>query len=321
MFQGFCVADFDCYEPRKWKSNVFNRERLDVKQKLLTLAETLTGEVLGADGTPLLVEASVEHPALGNHKQVEAQHLFFSRHAAARKEIDGILDRKRPIASLLDDPTPQRNHLFLAVTVSQEALEVSLRLHPDAEVDRQNLVRKLEAYYEAERILALLRSLPTGYHIGVLPALVPLDATAPLLEQLHALIAQLPVSGSLSVPGQVPHLFVLGHQVSRQEILAQSGPDQAAWIRARLVELLPFYQWIAWSRDNDFVSMRDVLDKEKAVKRQRGMQKGDRVRVVHGMLSGKDGVVQEIDAKGHLKVLVGKMVVKIDAADVERSPA
>lgn len=321
MFQGFCVADFDCYEPRKWKSNVFNRERLDVKQKLLALADTLTSEVLGADGTPLLIEASVEHPALGNHKQVEAQHLFFSRHAAARKEIDGILDRKRPIASLLDDPTPQRNHLFLAVTVSQEALEVALRLHPDAEVDRQNLVRKLEAYYEAERILALLRSLPTGYHIGVLPALVPLDATAPLLEQLQALIAQLPASGSLSVPGQVPHLFVLGHQLSRQEVLAQSGPDQAAWIRARLVELLPFYQWTAWSRDNDFVSMRDVLDKEKAVKRQRGMQKGDRVRVVRGMLSGKDGVVQEIDAKGHLKVLVGKMVVKIDAADVERSPA
>jgi hypothetical protein len=31
--------------------------------------------------------------------------------------------------------------------------------------------------------------------------------------------------------------------------------------------------------------------------------------------------VQEVDAKGHLKILVGKMVLKIDAADVERPDA
>ena len=31
MFPGFTAADFDAYQPKKWKSNVFNRERLEVK--------------------------------------------------------------------------------------------------------------------------------------------------------------------------------------------------------------------------------------------------------------------------------------------------
>jgi len=67
--------------------------------------------------------------------------------------------------------------------------------------------------------------------------------------------------------------------------------------------------------------MRQVLDKERNTRRQKGLHKNDKVRIVRGMLAGKDGVVQEVDAKGHLKILVGKMVLKIDAADVERPDA
>ena len=93
MFPGFTAADFDAYQPKKWKSNVFNRERLDVKQKLVALGRELQGAMLAPDGSPLAVEPSVEHPALWNHKQVEAQHLYFSRNEGARKELDAIIDR------------------------------------------------------------------------------------------------------------------------------------------------------------------------------------------------------------------------------------
>jgi transcription antitermination factor NusG len=46
--------------------------------------------------------------------------------------------------------------------------------------------------------------------------------------------------------------------------------------------------------------------------------KNDRVRIVRGMFAGKTGVVQEIDAKGSLRVLVGKMTVKVDIEDVAK---
>src|SRR4029453_5313119 len=112
--------------------NVFNRERLEVKQKLLALGKELAGMLTASDGSPLLCEAPVEHPALWNHKQVEAQHLFFSRNEGARKELDRIIDRSRPMTSMLEDPTPQRNHIFVSMSLDQQRIELAVKLHPDA---------------------------------------------------------------------------------------------------------------------------------------------------------------------------------------------
>ena len=90
--------------------------------------------------------------------------------------------------------------------------------------------------------------------------------------------------------------------------------------RARTLQsLLPIYRFIAWSRDNDFVSIRETLQKEKQQKRQKGLAKNDAVRIVRGMFAGKQGVVQEVDAKGGLRVLVGKVAVKLGAEDVQKA--
>ena len=324
MFAGLTQSDFACYEPRKWKSNVYNRERLEVRQKLLALGQSCAGHLLGPDGAPLFLEASVEHPAVWNHKQVDSQSIFFSRNEAARKQLDGFIDRQKPISSLLDDPTPQRNHLFLGVTVLHESLDVVLKIHPDASVDRQNLERKLDEHYEAERLLGLLHELPEGFTIGVLPDQSALSADFSI-EQLAEIMSALPpqsgAAGGMLIPGQPVHMFAIGTSQPATQFVAMSTDEQAAWVTAQLTLLLPIYRFIVWTRDNDFVSMAKVLDKEKTVRRQRGFQKGDRVRIVRGMLAGKDGAVAEVDAKGLLKIIVGKMVIKIDASDVERANA
>lgn len=316
-FPGFSQADFEAYEPKKWRSNVFNRERLEVKQKLVALGRDLQGSLVGADGAPLAVEASVEHPALWNHKQVEAQHLFFSRNEGARKELDQIIDRQKSIASLIDDPTPLRNHVFLAVTLSHQVLELSLKLHPDARVDRQNLERKCEDHFERERLLARLRGLDGAFRAGVTPALKSVGELddAGLGEILAQLAAPQP---ALLPPGTPPRLFYVGEQLARDEAIAL-GAGVVERIRAGLVALLGIYKLIAWTRDNDFVSMRETLQKERQAKRQKGLTKNDPVRIVRGMFAGKAGVVQEVDAKGGLRVLVGKVAVKIDAEDVVKA--
>jgi len=81
---------------------------------------------------------------------------------------------------------------------------------------------------------------------------------------------------------------------------------------------MPIYQFIAWTRDNDFVLMREALKQEKQAKRQKGLSKNDKVRIVRGVFAGRTGVVQEIDAKGALKVLVGTVAVKLAAEEVEK---
>ena len=97
---------------------------------------------------------------------------------------------------------------------------------------------------------------------------------------------------------------------------AAASPEFGDLARADLAALLPIYQLIAWSRDNDFVSIKETLQKERQTKLTKGLAKHDRVQIVRGVLAGKEGVVQDFDAKGGLKVLVGKMAVKVDAQDV-----
>ncbi len=316
MFEGLTDADFEAYAPKKWKSNVYNRERLDVKQKLLALGRTLATGVTAADGSPLTLESSAEHPAQWNHKQVEAQHVFLSRNELGRKELDAIMARGQSIASLLDDPTPQRNHLFLALTVAHDRAEAALKLHPDARVDRENLARRCEDHFEREKLLALLHAMPAQFQIGLTTgALVPAATVAD--GALCELIAALAAPSPPALPGTPQRLLYVGCAFPRAEAVA-AGPGFLDVARAAMEALLPIYRFIAWSRDNDFVSIRDTLEKEKQVKRQRGLSPKDEVRIVRGVLAGQIGLVQEIDARGGLRVLVGKLAVKVGADDVEK---
>ncbi len=313
MFPGFTDRDFDAYAPNKWKSNVFNRERLEVKQKLLALTRELAGELVALDGSPLTVEASVEHPTLWNGKQVEAQHVFFSRNEAARKELDKIMDRARPMANLLDDPTPQRKHIFLSVGIDHERIELAVKLHPEAKVDRQNLERKLAEVWEREKVLDMIRTLPEGSTAGVTNG-VSFPADKLDENAVKALLADL---ARPELPGKT-NLLVIGHSWSRADAKS-AGPEIVDQARAEMAALLPIYQFIAWSRDNDFVSMREQLKQEKQVKRQKGLTRGDKVKIVRGVFSGRVGAVQDIDAKGALKVLVGTVAVKLAADEVEKA--
>jgi hypothetical protein len=318
MFPGFTAADFDAYQPKKWKSNVFNRERLEVKQKLVALGRELQGAMLAPDGSPLAVEPSVEHPALWNHKQVEAQHLWFSRNEGARKELDAIIARGQSIASMIDDPSPQRNHLFLAATLGEQALELSLKLHPDARVDRENLERKCDDHFEREKLLHLLRGLGDGFRAGITPEVVSVaELDEGKLLELIAALAKMSAPQPLTL-GAPQKLFYVGRTIPRGDaVTAAAGIVDEA--KRTLQALLPIYRFIAWSRDNDFVSIKEALQKEKQQKRQKGLAKNDAVRIIRGMFAGKQGIVQEVDAKGGLRVLVGKVAVKLAAEDVQKS--
>lgn len=318
MFPGFTTADFEAYQQKKWKSNAFNRERLEAKQKLLALGRDLQGELLAPDGSPLAVETTVEHPALWNHKQVDAQHLYFSRNQGARKELDAIIDRGKSFASMIDDPTPLRNHLLLAVTLGEQSIELALRLHPDARVDRENLERKCEDHFEAEKLLHLVRSLDPAFRAGLTPETIAVgELDEGKLREIVAAFAEPAAPAPLSLGGAPARMFYVGRTIARADALA-AGSALSDLARASLSSLLPIYRFIAWSRDNDFLSLREGLQKEKQQKRQKGIAKNDPVRIVRGMFAGKAGVVQEVDAKGGLRVLVGKVAVKLGADDVAK---
>jgi hypothetical protein len=319
MFSGLTDADFDAYLLPKQRSNVYNRERLEVKQRLLVLGQALQqklgAQLAGIDGSPFELAASIEHPALVNHKTVESQHLYFSRNELQRRELDAINDRARGVASMLEDTTPQRSHAFLAVSIFHDRLEVSFRIHPEATVDRQNLTRKCQDPYELAQFDSLVRALPVGFHLALAPDVLEAHAlAADILDGLLRRFATLS-PGTLSGP---PALFSLTRSHARHAVIvaADALPDV---LGEELSALAAIYRFAAWARDNDFTTVKETLAKQETERRQKGIVRGDVVRVVRGLLSGQRGTVQDVDPRGAMRVLVGKRTVKVDAADVERS--
>jgi transcription antitermination factor NusG len=110
-------------------------------------------------------------------------------------------------------------------------------------------------------------------------------------------------------------------QVNRPIPRAEAVRREAAVlddVQAAARRLLPIYQFIAWSRDNDFVSMREQMRQEKQTQKRRGLCRHDQVRIVRGVFAGKSGVVQELDGKGSAKILVGKLAVKVEVSDLTK---
>ncbi len=313
MFPGFTDSDFDAYARNKWRSNAFNRERLEVKQKLQALGKQLTGKLHGVDGSPLLCETSTEHPALWNQKQVVSQQLYFSRNEAARRELDAILTRSRSLASLIEDPSPQRSHVFLTVHLTLDELLVGLRLHTDATVDRQNLHKKVAEPWLRDELLATLAELHSSFIIslgdGEHGAAAELDA--PRLERVLTELAK-PLG-----PNQSRWLTIARRFDRAETLAAEQGIE--GHIRDALLAVLPIYQFIAWSRDNDHISIRDQLRKQTVEKKKRGLAKNDKVRIVGGMFAGRTGIVHEINDRGVVRVLVGNMPVVVKADELDKA--
>jgi len=312
MFPGFTDRDFDAYARNKWRSNAFNRERLEVKQKLGELGKSLTGQLRSEDGSPLLCEASAEHPALWNQKQVDSQQLFFSRNESARRELDTIITRGRSLASLIEDPSPQRSHVFLSIRLSVDQLVVGLRLHTDATVDRQNLTRKVAEQWLSDQFIDLLSTLDQSYVLSLGDtnhgSAKTLDADA-----LRLILVELaePLGPNQSRWLTIARTFDRAHTLAASETISDD-------IRASLLALLPVYQFVAWSRDNDHISIRDQLRQQTATKQKRGLAKNDKVRIVSGMFAGRNGVVHDVSDKGVLRVLVGNLPVVVKANEVEK---
>ena len=250
--------DFDAYLPEKASSNAFTRPRLEVKQRALAWARAVTAR-LAEQGFGVEVHATDEHPSLRNKRRVDAQWVFFWRDEAAREELDRLLDRARPIADVLDDPSPYTRHAFLALRIDAGSIEVCFAVHPEAKVDIDNLRARLGAGAEhlAEELAKSLQALPDQFEVragGESGDAMRLPCSAATPEQIAAVLAR---CTSENVP------LWIGWRVQRSTALAHAEIIDEQLEDAALA-LFPVYRLIAWSRDNDRIGVDGVIEDRKA---------------------------------------------------------
>ena len=116
----------------------YNDRRLVARRKLLTLGKRATAE-LKALGLPLDCRTSLHNPNQFNGMRVRRLWTYLTRPKAEKTRL-----RKTLGAELAKDLDQAYKNAYLCVALEAEALEVSLRIHPEAWYDGQNLVNRLK---------------------------------------------------------------------------------------------------------------------------------------------------------------------------------
>ncbi len=304
MFEGFTARDFEAFAARKWRSNAFNRERLEVNEKLAALGRLLIPQLQNASA-PLAADVAPEHPCLANHHQARRGELFFTRNAAARVELDKLMDRRRGLAAVLDGPSPLRSHLALVIAVSESGVCVALSLPSEAVIDRQNLAG-ICAEPERQRILlALLHALP-AMELGGDTCVSTRDVDA---SELAAGLSWLASDASRTL--------TVGGMRERQSATAM-GAELAVALAADLEALLPCYRHLCWTRDNDYCQLTEQLPGVLPRPPQRQLARRDNVRITGGMFAGRTGVVESIDGKGTVRVVLGSIPLVLPVEHLQK---
>jgi hypothetical protein len=316
-FTGFDAKDFDAFEEHKWSSNRFNLERMRVREKLLALQRAYA-TAFEAAGVAIESSVGLDHPTILNNKRVASLALVFSRTEAQRKELARFIEREIPLAERVSDPDPEHQHLRLGVRVHQGGVDVAFSLHRHAILDVRNLAEKVGDTWEGENLRLILDAIPEGFDLRG-----PAGDVHPVSELLKCRGAEM----KCRLEGALQSLAIV--RTFKRDDPAVADSSFAEALQDALNRLLPVYRYTAWDRENDWLSIKKLLKEDrqhqKLVKAGKAadvalhLKKGDRVQVTAGLFSGKQGSVTDIDARGRLKVFLGKLSVTLTEKEVKKA--
>lgn len=236
---------FEYYTEPKSRSNVWSRQRLEIKQELIDFSNSFYEEFkLGDLGVE--ISTSDHYPSLWNRKCVDRQWIFYSRGKEARKVVEDVIDRDRTLGATITDPTPYFKTLFLALDLNSRSVGMALYLHWKAWVDRDNLLKRMEIPEEREKLLDVLKTLPDEYMVKV-DGIEPLAAVEAADDSLEL---------GFRAFRETAGFWSTGLFIPRDQALGL-GEDIWGVLKVAFMLLMPLYELVAWHPDNDFISMSE----------------------------------------------------------------
>jgi len=300
-FSGFSPKAFEAFEPHKWASNRFNLERMMVRDQLRALGSLLepalcAGRTLEWDVTPHV-------PNIFNAHKVQELVLYFTRTDAEKKAILPLLDSRISLPEQLSDAAEHHRHATLAVRIAQDGLLAGLAMHSTAWLDVMNLLNRCRNPLERSQFLALVRDLPRGSEVVVAPGRT-VRASEFEASHLHDL--------EDAVLNET-FLIWFGVRFEASSPVVQ-GSAFLPVCRDALLAAAPLYDFVAWRKASDYLSIaeeqRRLRDQEHA--EVADLFPGARVRVTDGPFCNREGVVTELDHRGFVKVLIGKVTLRTE---------
>lgn len=213
-----------------------NGRRLVTRRKLLTLGKAVAAAAKKA-GAPLECRTSLHHPHAFNGHRVRRLWAYLVRPKAEKRRLRSVLGPE-----LARDLDAAYRNAYLCLAIEAEALEVALRIHPDAWYDGQNLKNRVEREGVAGW-LAELNALD-GFRLRLADWKGEWRCGELEPERLEEFLSYYtPGEHALAVERRWP-----APAGARGAAIA---PEAAAGMHAECLRLLPLLAFTSWSRDND----------------------------------------------------------------------
>ncbi len=263
-FNGFEATDFDAYRPEKWQSNLYNGERLRVRQKMEALGKALQPKMSGQVGLPLGLETSSDRPCLWNQKSVHCQWLCLLRPVEIQKTLEASHGFRGPLVQTVTDPAAYNRHAFLGLKLDMNGIEVAWQVNGMASADAGTMASAmLPSSTTYNTISALLKGLGDEYAVKIVgnrPGEAhEWPANAAPMDQI-AQTAAIGDFSSISISRFLPRAQVEGTEEQGFEA-----------ITSELEKLAPIYKLLVWHEENDLINLKEAMarqDEERSKRRE-----------------------------------------------------
>lgn len=192
----------------------------------------------------MATRTSIHNPHAFNGNRVRRLWAYVTRDKAAKGKLRKVLGR-----DLAKDLDSAYRNAYLCLALEHEAIEVSLRIHPDGWYDGQNLVKRLktEGVKEWQELLNGLEGFQLKMHdwkgewrCG--------DLTPERLEEYLRFYT--PGEHTLAVERRWPVPAGPAMRAMREPVFGEGVP---AMLVEEALKLVPLYRFTAWSPEADFL--------------------------------------------------------------------
>lgn len=237
----FEESDFLALAPPLASNPDYNAHRLAARRKLLALGKSTVVRA-GELGLALECRTSLHHPHQFNANRVQRLWAYLTRGKKAKSALKRVLG-----AELGKDLDSAYRNAYLCFALESAALEVSLRIHPDAWYDGQNLVNRVKRE-GVKPWLAQLNALD-GFRLRLHDWKGEFRCGALTPEKLEEFLKYYtPGDHQLAVEKRWP-----APEGARGGALAEGCAEELV---RELLRLVPLFRFAVWSDESDYLLSR-----------------------------------------------------------------
>lgn len=240
----FEEGDFHALSESLARDPQYNDRRLVTRRKLGAIAkfalDALAEDAQATGGALELAQrTSLHQPHMFNHMKVRRMWAYITRGKKEKARLKRVLG-----AELAKDLDAAYRNAYLCVALEDSALEVSLRIHPDAWFDGQNLVQRTKK--EGQAIFRSLLNSTPGYRLQLddwKGEWITGQITPEWLAEFFKYYK----------PGELGLAIVRRWPAPSGMRTAVCAPGVPQALVEELRLLAPLYRYAAWSQESDFL--------------------------------------------------------------------